>query len=98
MDGIFYESGVVKRYEFDEPLIHKLYSILDSCYRGCNNIYYHTFVYIYIFMYVCIYDIELKNIRNIEMVILTSGDKSMTSYELNEKLEIARRKVLNLIN
>ena len=49
-------------------------------------------------MYVCIYDIELKNIRNIEMVILTSGDKSMTSYELNEKLEIARRKVLNLIN
>ena len=28
---------VVKEYEFDKQLIHKIDSIIDNCYRDCCN-------------------------------------------------------------
>ena len=54
MNGIMYESGIVKEYEFIIPLIHKIDSIIDNCIRGCQNKYFHSFDHI------CVYDIKLK--------------------------------------
>ena len=34
---------IVKEYEFDKPLIQKIDSIIDKCYRGCYSKYHHTF-------------------------------------------------------
>ena len=48
------ELYVVKEYNFDNPLITKVDSIIDSCYRDCHNKFFHTF------KYECIYDIKLK--------------------------------------
>ena len=59
---------VVKEYQFDNPLIHKIDSIIDSCYRDCHNKYFHTF------KCVCIYDIKLTNITNIEIINLSLSD------------------------
>ena len=36
---------VVKEYKFDNPLIHKIDSVVDNCYRICHNNYFHTFEY-----------------------------------------------------
>ena len=37
------ELYVVKEYIFDNPLITKIDSIQDNCYRDCHNKYFHTF-------------------------------------------------------
>ena len=37
------EFNVVKEYKFDNPLITKIDSIIDVCYRDCHNKYFHTF-------------------------------------------------------
>ena len=34
---------MVKKYQFDKPLIHKIDSIIDNCYRDCHTKYFHTF-------------------------------------------------------
>ena len=34
---------IVKEYEFNKPLIHKIDSKIDKCYRGCHNETFHTF-------------------------------------------------------
>ena len=47
------EFYVVKDYKFDNPLFHKIDSIIDGCYRDCHNKYFHTF------KYVCLYDFKL---------------------------------------
>ena len=45
MNGIMNENQltIVKKYEFDKPLIRKIDSITDICYRDCYSKYYHTF-------------------------------------------------------
>ena len=80
------ELYVVKEYIFDNPLITKIDSIIDDCYRGCHNKYFHTF------KYVCIYDITLTNITNNEIINITISDESLGLYKLNKKLTIARER------
>ena len=72
------ELYVVKENIFDNPLITKIDSIIDSCYRDCHKKNFHTF------KYECIYDIKLKNITDNERINLTISGKSMNSYELNK--------------
>ena len=88
------EIYVVKEYEFDNPLFHKVDSIIDGCYRDCHNKYFHTF------RYVCIYDIKLTNITNNEKINISLSFESLGLYELNIKLTIARQRgfILNQIN
>ena len=88
------ELYVVKEYKFDNPLITKIDSIIDGCYRDCHNRFFHTF------KYVCIYDIKLTNITNNEIINITISDESLGLYELNKKLTIARQRgfILNQIN
>ena len=80
------ELYVVKEYIFDNPLITKIDSIIDDCYRDCHNKYFHTF------KYVCIYDITLTNITNSEIINITISDESLGLYKLNKKLTIARER------
>ena len=80
------ELYVVKEYKFDNPLITKIDSIIDGCYRDCHSKYFHTF------KYVCIYDIKLSNITNNEKINITISDKSMHLYELKKKLTVARER------
>ena len=94
MDGITKENVIVKEYEFDKPLIHKIDSIIDNCIRDCHYKYFHTFDYI------CEYDLNFTNTTNNETVNFTISDKSMGMYELNEKLSLARENgyIFNQIN
>ena len=94
MDGITKENVIVKEYEFDKPLIHKIDSIIDNCIRDCHYKYFHTFDYI------CEYDLNFTNITNNETVNFTISDKSMGMYELNKKLSLARENgyIFNQIN
>ena len=80
------ELYVVKEFEFDNPIFHKIDPIIGGCYRDCHNKYFHTF------KDVCIYDIKLTNITNNEIINITISDKSMHLYELNKKLLVAREK------
>ena len=75
---------IVKEYEIINQLMHKVDSIFDNCIRGCHIEYFHTFEY------KCVYDIQLTNIGNTEVVHSTIADKSMNLYEINKKLKIAR--------
>ena len=77
---------VVKEYKFHNPLFHRIDSILDGCYRGCHNKYFHTF------KYVCIYDIKFTNITINESIIITVSDESMNLFEINKKRTIARQR------
>ena len=45
------EKYLVKEYNFDNPFIHKMDSIIDSCFKDFHNEYFHKF------KYECIYDI-----------------------------------------
>ena len=94
MNGITKENVIVKEYEFDKPLIQKIYSIIDNCIRDCHNKYFHTFDHI------CEYDIQLTNTTNNESVNFTISEKSMGMYDLNKKLTIARGNgfIFNQIN
>ena len=85
---------IVKEYEFDKPLIHKIDSIFDNCFRDCHKNYYQTFEF------KCEYDIQLTNLRNNEIINLTISDKNMNLYELNKKLTVARQNgfIFNQIN
>ena len=85
---------IVKEYEFDNPLITKIDSIIDNSIRDCHNKYSHTFAHI------CEYDLNFRNINNNETVNFTISDKNMGMYELNKKLSIARGNgfIFNYIN
>ena len=72
------ELYVVKEYKFVNPLITKIDSIKDSCYRDCHNKYFH------IFKSECIYDIKLTNITNKEKINLTISGKCMNFNELEK--------------
>ena len=88
------ELYVVKEYIFDNPLITKIDSIIDDCYRDCHNKYFHTFDHI------CEYDLNFTNTTNNEIVNFTISNKSMCLYELNKKLTLARENgfIFNHIN
>ena len=78
------EIYVVKEYKFADPVFHKIDSIIYNCYRDCLNKYFHTFKYVFI------YDIELTNITNNEIINITISDESMNLFELNKKLTFAQ--------
>ena len=82
MNGIMNKNRltVVKEYEFKNPLIQNIDSIIDKCYRDCHNNYYHTFEY------KCVYDLNFTNDIN-----FTISDKNLGMYELNKKLTLARQ-------
>ena len=88
MNGIMNQNQltVVKEYEFDNPLIQNIDSIINKCYRDCHKKYYHTFEY------ECIYDINFTNDTNNESVNFTISDKSLGMYELNKKITLARER------
>ena len=88
------EKFFVKKYEFDEPHIQKIDSIMDNCIRECHHKYFHTFDHI------CEYDLNFTNNDNNETVNFTISDKSMGLFDLNKKLTIARQNgfIFNQIN
>ena len=73
------ELYVVHDYKFDNPLITKIDSIIDTCYGDCHNKCFHTF------KYECIYDIKLTNITDNENINSTISGKSMNLFDLNKK-------------
>ena len=74
MNGVMNESVIFKVYEFYQPLIQKIESIIDDC----RNKYFHTFDQI------CEFCLCFTNTGNNETVIVTNSDKSMASYKLNK--------------
>ena len=72
------ELHFVKEYNFDNPPITKIDSIIDGCYRDCHNKYFHTF------KYVCLYDIKLKNTTNNEIINITICDENMNLFDLKK--------------
>ena len=80
------ELYVVKEYIFDNPSIQKVDSLIDNSIRDCHIKYFHTF------RYVCIYDIELTNITNNEIIIISISVESMNLFEINKKLKLARQR------
>ena len=96
MDGIMNKNQltVVKEYEFDNPLIQKIDSLIYNSIRDCHNKYFHTFHHIRE------YDLNFKNITDNKSVNFTLSEKSMGMYELNKKLTIARGNgfIFNQIN
>ena len=81
-------------FEFNNPDIQKIDSLIDNTIRDCHNKYFHTFDHI------CEYDLNFTNIGNNESVNFTISDKSMGLYEINKKLTIARERgfIFNHIN
>ena len=94
MNGIINENVIVKKYEFDEPHIQKIDSIIDNCIKDCHIKYFHTFDHI------CEYNLNFTNITNNESVNFIISEKSMGMYELNKKLTTARENgfIFNQIN
>ena len=75
---------VDKEYEFDNPLIQKIDSLIDKTIRDCHDKYFHTFDHI------CEYNLNFTNTSNNESVNFTISNKNMGMYELNKKLTVAR--------
>ena len=88
MNGIMNDNQltIVKEYEFDNPLIHKIDFLIANSIRDCHEKYFHTFDHI------CEYDLNFTNITNNETVNFTISDKCLGLYELNKKLTIARER------
>ena len=75
---------IVKEYEFDNPPITTIDSLIENSIRDCHHKYFHTFDHI------CEYNSNFTNTTNKKSVNFTISDKSMGMYELNKKLSIAR--------
>ena len=84
MNGIFDERRNVKEYEFHKPLLSKIDSISDNCIRDCKKNYYHTH------RFTLEYNTNFTNKRNNEMYSLPNSNIAVGSYELNEKIKVAR--------
>ena len=82
---------IVEEYEFDNPSIQKINFLIDISIRDCHNKYFHTFDHI------CEYDLNFTNITNNETVNITISGKTMGMYGMNQKITVARQRVLNLI-
>ena len=65
------ELYLVKNYKFDNPILTKIDSILDKCFKDCVNNYFHKFIY------EVISDFKLIKITNIEIFSSTISDKIM---------------------
>ena len=85
------ELKLVKKYEFDTPLITKMDSMIDKSIRDWHNKYFHTFDHI------CEYDLNFTNITNNETINFTISDKCMGMFELNKNYLLLVNMVLNLI-
>ena len=72
------EFYLVKECNFDNSLITEIYSILNNCFIGCHNNYFHKF------KFESFYDIQLTNITNKEKIILTISSKNMNLYDLKK--------------
>ena len=70
------ESVIVGEYNYIKSHIQNIDSINDICIRDCHNKYFHLFDHI------CVYDINLTNITNIELFNLTIFDENISLYEL----------------
>ena len=68
------EIYVAKEYKLDNPIITKKDSIINSCFKDCDNNYFHNF------KYKCIFDINLTNITNNEIINLIISGKSMDLF------------------
>ena len=88
MNGIINENKltIVKEYNFDNPPIQNINSIISKCYRDCHHKYFHTFDFI------CEYNLNFTNNTNNESVNFTISDKNMGMYELNQKLTLAKQR------
>ena len=64
MNGIMNENQltIVKEYEFNNPLIQKIDSLIDNSIRDCHIKYFHTFDRI------CEYDLNFTNTTKNETV------------------------------
>ena len=93
MKGIMNENQltIVKEFDFDEPLIQKIDSIVHNCYRDCHKKFFQTFEY------KCEYDIKLTNITDNEIFVITISDKSLGLFESIKKLTVAWQRSLYLI-
>ena len=56
-------SILVKVYEFDNPDINEIFSVIDNCATGCYKRYFHSFTI------KCIYDIEMTNGDHVNGII-----------------------------
>ena len=72
------ELYVVKEYEFDNPILKKIDSTIESCFTDCHNNYFHYYKFL------CLYDIKFKNIANNEMINFTVSGKNMDLYDLKK--------------
>ena len=93
MNGILNANQltIVKKYEINKSLVHKIDSIVDKCIRNCHHRYFHTFEYR------CVYNNKLTNTANKERNRLLVPDKSMGLCELNKKLKIGRQRSFVII-
>ena len=85
------QLNLVEKYETIKPFFHKIVAIIDNCYRDCHNKYYHTFEY------KCEYDIKLKNITNMELIIITIFDENMVLFELKKTEQLIEKGFIYLI-
>ena len=94
MNGKTNENVIVKDYEFNNPLIQKVDSITNNCIRDCHDKFFLTFDHI------CGNDLNFTHVTINEIVNFSISDKSMGTYELNQKLGSARGKcfIFNQIN
>ena len=85
---------IVIEYEFDNPPLQKIDSLIDNSIRDCHHKNFLTFDHI------CEHDLNFTNIVNNETANFTISDKSMGMYELNKKLTVARQNgfIFNQIN
>ena len=77
MNGTLNENQltIVKEYEFDNPPIQRIDSLIDNSIRDCHNKYFHTFDHI------CQYDLNFTNITSNETVNFKISDKSMGLFQ-----------------
>ena len=84
MNGIFNENVIVKEFEFNNPLIQKIDSLIDYSIRDCHKKFFHNSEHI------CVYDINFTIITKNETGKVTISDKIKGLYDLNKKLTVAR--------
>ena len=54
---------IVKEYEFNNPSIQKIASLIDNSVKDCHDKYFHTIDHI------CVYDLNFTNIGKNEFLI-----------------------------
>ena len=82
---------IIKEDIFDNPLITEIDSILDGCFNDWQNNYFHKLIY------ECVFDIQLPNITNNEIIYLTISDESMNLYDLTKKEQLLGKTDLYLV-